>query len=292
MAQVARNRDSPRTRRWGSAMRGHISEAAATYAAEGFHIVKLLPGTNRPFERNWQLPTNKLNPFQAEEAWARNPAMNLGVVAWPNYWVLDLDGPSAVRWFEALAGQRCSDVSMTITTPGRMGGRHLWWQMPALAETQELRRSMKGCAQAEIKHGRGQQTAMPPSSRLEGRYDFVRGGVESPQPTPRWLMDYIVKVEPISTTPSLSGLADLALHDSEWGRAAAQVVTASVDGICRNMATVRADRNKILFWSANRLLDLGVGDAKLAQLGAAASLTGLDDDEISRTITSAREARR
>lgn len=274
-------------------MTAHISETAAVYAAEGFHVVKLHPGTNRPFEKDWQLPAKRLTSFEAEQAWARWPAMNIGVVAWPNYWVLDLDGPAAVTWFENLAGHMCSDVTMTITTPGRMGGRHLWWQMPALAPGQRLRRSMRGCDKAEIKHGPGHQTAMPPSSRAEGNYDFVRSGVPSPEPTPSWLMPYIVRDAAAETTaPDLRGLGSLALDDSEWGRAAGAVMATTIDSICRHMATTRSERNNILYWSAMRLIELGTGDDAFTQLAAAAGLTGLDDDEIDRTIRSAKESPR
>lgn len=273
-------------------MTAHISETAAVYAAEGFHVVKLYPGTNRPFEKDWQLPGKRLTSFEAEQAWARWPAMNIGVVAWPNYWVLDLDGPAAVTWFESLVGLRCSEVTMTITTPGRMGGRHLWWQMPTLAPGQRLRRSMRGCAKAEIKHGQGHQTAMPPSSRAEGRYAFVLGGVESPEPTPDWLVNYIVRDLEAGASTALTGLASLALDDSEWGRAAGAVMATTIDSICRHMATARSERNNILYWSAMRLLELGTGDDAFIQLAAAAGLTGLDDDEIDRTIRSAKASPR
>lgn len=274
-------------------MTGHISRHAASYAAEGFHVVKLVPGTNRPFEKGWQLAGNRLTAFQAEEAWTRWPAMNIGVVAWPRYWVLDLDGPDAVAWFEALAGQRCSDVTMTITTPGRSGGRHLWWQAPELPAGVRMRRSVQGCAKAEIKHGPGHQTAMPPSSRPEGAYAFVADGAESPASTPAWLMDRIVRrAEPTGVAEDVGWMAKLACEDSEWGRAAGMALAGTVDSICRHMAMTRVDRNNVLFWCAMRLIEAGAGDDALIRLGAAASLTGLDDDEINSTIMSAKAGAR
>lgn len=271
----------------------HIAQLAAQYAAEGFHVVKLVPGTNRPFEKGWQLAANRLTPFQAEEAWTRWPAMNVGVIAWPRYWVLDLDGPDAVAWFESLAGARCSDITMTITTPGRSGGRHLWWQVPELGTGLRLRKSVRGCARAEIKHGPGHQTAMPPSSRLEGAYAFVADGVDHTVATPAWLLDLIVQpVGPAGGAADAGRMAELAREDSVWGRAAGLALGATVDNICRHMATTRVDRNNVLFWCAKRLIETGAGDDALMRLGAAASLTGLDDDEINSTIMSAKAGAR
>lgn len=265
------------------------AEVAARWAAS-FHLVRLLPGTNRAFTVGWQRPENRLSPEAAREAWRGWPAMNLGVVAWPRHWVLDLDGPAAIEWFGDTFGHRPDQLTLTVRTPGRRGGLHLWFRAPEVPDGQQLRQHLAGCAQAEVKFGPGRQTAIPPSVRPEGAYRWLGNGFGSPAPTPEWLTRAVLTVRPAPAAKALAGLADLASEDGIWGEAAAAALSGAVASISRRVASEREARNNVLYWGAMRLLELGVGEEGLRQLASAASLTGLSESEINRTIQSAKES--
>lgn len=140
--------------------------------AQFLQVVELYPGTNRAFRQGWQ--NKHMTPEQARAAWEDWPSMNVGVVAHPRWWVLDLDGPDTVAWYRSFPADGAMDT-LTIRTPGRGGGLHLWWQMFPVPEGMFLRSSLPGCPHAEIKHGPGRQTAWPPSRRQEGYYTFEPG---------------------------------------------------------------------------------------------------------------------
>jgi hypothetical protein len=267
------------------------AEVAVKWAAN-FHVVRLLPGTNRPFTPGWQLPENRLSPEAARQAWQGWPAMNLGIVAWPEHWVLDLDGPSAIEWFGATFGRRADQLTLTVRTPGRGGGLHLWFRVPMILGSQRLRQHLAGCAQAELKYGPGRQTAVPPSTRPEGVYRWLDNGHRSPASTPVWLAQAVVTETPTLAPAAPVGLGELASEGGVWGEAATAALSGAVASISRRVASEREARNNVLFWGAMRLLELGVGDKGLRELAAAASLTGLSESEINRTIQSAKEKTR
>lgn len=82
-------------------------------------VVKLRPWSNEAFEKNW--PSKHYTPDEADAAWGAWPELNIGAIAWPRYWVLDLDGPAAVAFFEELCGRngesrRINDLTLTVAT--------------------------------------------------------------------------------------------------------------------------------------------------------------------------------
>lgn len=271
-------------------MTTYIWELARSYA-HLVDVVKLRPWTNVAFEKGW--PSKHYSPHQADVAWAEWPEMNIGAIAWPHYWVLDLDGPDAVAFFESLCGRHgevgpVEDLTVTVATPGRGGGLHLWWLMPELEAGQRLAENVRGCDSAEIKHGPSRYTAVPPSVRPEGRYRFI-GSAREPQPTPPWLIGYIVRESTATETPSgLDGLADLAQGEGIWADCARTVVE---DTVAKEVEAVRlapgGRRNSMLYTAAHRVCEIGAF-GRLDDLRKAARISGLDDGEIDRTIASAR----
>jgi Bifunctional DNA primase/polymerase, N-terminal len=66
-----------------------------------------------------------------------------------------------------------------------------------------------------------------------------------------------------------------------------KMTEAQLTGIIRKMEDAIIDRNNTLLWCACRLFERNADADAFVQLEMAASYTGLEDDEIARTIESA-----
>lgn len=232
--------------------------------ASEFQVVRLWPGTKRPVDKGYQLPANRMTPAQAEEAWARNPQMNLGVIpASGGCVVVDLDGADAIAWFLDRYGPRAFDT-LAVRSPRQNGGMHLWYRAPA--EKVWWRGKLAGRPDVDLKANGF--VLLPPSSKFpEGPYRWVRGG--KPEPIPAdVLADAVHDHEP----PEAAELGDA----EGW---VLDLVASAMRG------AGQGDRNNTLYGLAR---DFGPSD----ELRRAAREAGLDDEEIERTLQSAKESHR
>jgi hypothetical protein len=99
------------------------------------------------------------------------------------------------------------------------------------------------------------------------RYEWQIGGPVAPLP------DHLVE------------LVRKAPRKPRYG--ASKMTDAQLSGIVRKMEDAVVDRNNTLLWCACRLFERDADVDAFVQLELAASGTGLDDDEIARTIESA-----
>lgn len=237
-----------------------MHEVAEMWAAE-FQVVRLWPGTKRPVDKDYQLPRNRMTPAQACEAWAKWPSMNLGVIpASGGCVVVDLDGAEAIAWFLDRYGPQAFET-LTVRSPRESGGMHLWYRAPE-GKTW-WRGKLAGRQDVDVKANGF--VLLPPSSKFpEGPYRWVRGG--KPEPIPAdVLADAVHDGEP----PESAELGDA----KGW---VLELVAGAMS------AAGEGDRNNTLYGLAR---DFGPSP----ELRRAALRAGLDEEEIERTLRSARE---
>jgi hypothetical protein len=251
-------------------MTGSPLRQALAFARGGWPVLPCQPGQKTPATRHGVRDATT-DPARITQWFTRHADWNLALATGaPGPDVLDIDERGDAGNGYAAFGQ-LREAGLTdgaaayIRTPG--GGLHVYFRGS---------NQRNGCLPAHHLDFRsyGGYVLTPPS-QIDGRpYELVRalrgrGGLDwdavraylQPERQPRSAR------QPRPGTQDLSGLA-------RW-------VASQTEG----------NRNAGLFWAANRALD-GDPAADLSPLAAAARHAGLDDPEITRTLTSARKSGR
>jgi hypothetical protein len=229
--------------------------AALAYAEYGYEVVPLhgkAPMTARGF---YDATTDA---GQIKVWWEAFPDANIGCRPPDNTIVLDID-PRNGGTLAALG-----DYPQTRTAQTGSGGWHVWF-----AATGRFRGTLTGAEGVDIKTGSG-LVVMPPSVHpvTGSRYRWIVPGPVAP--LPRHLVERVVKPprKPVRLGNS-------------------RITDKQIDGIITKMENTVVERNNMLHWCACRLFESGAPVEAFVRLELAAAATGLDDDEIARTVESA-----
>jgi hypothetical protein len=136
---------------------------------------------------------------QVREWWTRAPKAGIGIATGEasNLWVLDVDGPDAMAWYDA----QVVDHGLTPTLGVRTSrGAHLYWSWPADAVV----RNAQGVRPNVDVRGEGGYVCAPPTMHRSGkRYEWIMredGFISTRAEAPAWLLE-IVKERPKPPLP-------------------------------------------------------------------------------------------
>jgi hypothetical protein len=137
-------------------------DAALEYAANGFRVLPLIPGTKTPALRNWPEEAGR-DPDIIRRQWAATQRRNGG--ADPNVGIACGNGLAVLDIDHAKGGEipAWAPDTYTVTTPS--GGFHLYYDV-SLAVPNSVERVMPG---VDVRGERG-QVAAPPSRTDPGVY--------------------------------------------------------------------------------------------------------------------------
>jgi putative DNA primase/helicase len=229
------------------------------------------------------------DPAQIEQWWDWWPEAMIGVAcgAASGIWAIDPDAPKRpgdpdgrVNW-AALRHKHGCPHTHTHITPG--GGEHLLFKWRPDRPITNSEGSIKRTG-INVR-GEGGYIIAPPSRRGDGKayeiaepLDFFRFAE-----APDWLYELLAPPRPATVQ---------RLNTNQTGSPIARI-----QGILNTVASAgEGDRNKVLFWGAMRVVDMVVarevppseGDRAFAALASAANHAGLAEQEIVRTLQSAR----
>jgi hypothetical protein len=182
-------------------MPNKMLQAALTYAARGWRVFPVAAGKKTP------RTTNGFHDATTDETairlwWEGKPHLNVGLAtgAVSGVWALDVDGEpgaASVMDLEQLHGELPD--TLTFRTP-RGGRQHLFSLPPGVTIT-----SAVGILPGIDVRGDGGYSVVPPSTRPEGAYAFVRDvPIAAP---PGWLVDLVTdrrKAEPANVGDELT----------------------------------------------------------------------------------------
>lgn len=129
---------------------------------------------------------------QVREWWGRWPTAGVGIAtgATSKIWVLDVDGPEAMAWYDA----QCVAKGLTETLGVRTArGAHLYWRWPEV-----MVRNAQGIAPGVDVRGEGGYVCAPPTVHRSGHvYAWINepGFTREAALAPAWLLD-MVKEKP------------------------------------------------------------------------------------------------
>ena len=142
---------------------------------------------------------------QVREWWTRAPNAGIGIATGQasNLWVLDVDGPDAMAWYDA----RVTEHGLTPTLGVRTSrGAHLYWSWPADAVVRNAQGLRAVNAPNVDVRGEGGYVCAPPTMHRSGtRYEWVMreaGFVPTRAEAPAWLLE-IVKERPKPPAPRI-----------------------------------------------------------------------------------------
>ena len=239
-------------------MAADILSAAIGYARRGYEV---LPVNGKvPLTRNgFKDATTDINLI--EQWWAAWPFANVGCRPPEGVLICDVDprngGDLAVL----------GDYPRTRTAITGSGGWHVWF-----AATGSFRGALSGAPGVDIKTANS-LVVMPPSVHpLTGeRY--------------RWLIGNPIAALPAHLVPQVA--KPKPPQRNADGSRSSELTKRQLEGILNKMSDTKVERNNTLYWAACKLFEGGADAEAFARLEIAAGVTGLDDDEIVRTIASA-----
>ena len=227
---------------------------AAAYAHHGYEVLPL--NGKVPLTRQGHVDATT-DEDKIRNWWDRWPYADIGCRPPNDHIIIDVD-PRNGGTLAALG-----DYPTTRTARTGSGGWHVWFTARG-----KFRGTLLGAEGIDIKTPRG-FVVMPPSiHQVTGnRYAWQ---VNAPvAPLPQHLVDRVRR-----TPRRVSRDAGNKMTD------------AQLAGIVRKMEDAVVDRNNTLLWCACRLFERNADTDAFVQLEMAALSTGLDDDEIDRTIES------
>lgn len=258
-----------------------VLKASLDYAARGWRVHPLRPGTKVPVLNDW--PTQASRDAEQIATWfgpgGEYEGHNVGIATGreSGLWVLDIDtghgdGEDARQSMATLlAEHKQLPATWTITTPS--GGTHLYFSWPndAPDEDGSVPTWTNGGANAlgpglDVRAEGGQVAAYP--SIVAGVGTYVRTIRNEPVRPPKWLSRLTRHVEPIRTG-SVVPLSDLSIaQQSRAGRyaqTAIEGVLADLDALKANATTdpkayTGAPWNDTTFSRACRLIELAAAD--------------------------------
>jgi putative DNA primase/helicase len=111
-----------------------MKNSALSYAARGWRVIPLRPGTKLPCIDGWQFKASS-DPAQIEEWWTQWPDANIGILAESVGVVIDLDqkhGDDAVGYWLNLLAENADIQTAVVETPTT--GQHWYFTLPAGVE--------------------------------------------------------------------------------------------------------------------------------------------------------------
>jgi hypothetical protein len=275
-----------------------LARAAHWYAARGWHVFPLVPGTKRPAVDRWET-TATTDPAAIEQTWSRDP-FNIGIATGPSgLLVLDLDQPKGPAdtpsppWdtqpgirdgadvLAALCEAACRPFPFgTYMVATCSGGLHLYFSQPTAAQ---LRNTTGRLGWKIDTRGHGGYVVAAGSVVDDRRYTTLHA--IRPAPLPDWLRTALTRQTQHRPCRDTAGqVRDL--------RASQTYAHAALRGeLDRVLNAANGERNNTLNTAAYalgqlvaaHLLDRGQVETALA---VAAAHIGLTDAEAARTIAS------
>lgn len=250
----------------------HVISQALAYASCGWPVFPCQPGGKHPATRHG-FHDASTDPAVITRWWRLQPAANLAIVTGqPGPDVLDIDDRGAAgHGFGAFrqlvkAGQ-LREAGTVVVTPS--GGLHLYF-------TGTAQPSARLAAHHLDFKARGGYVLAPPSQVNDALYLVIS---HRPAAGPlNWAAcTGLLAPSPRRPAPPADPVRQAAGYDA----------SRLVSWVSRLR---EGNRNAGLFWAACRALETG-NPGLLGDLADAAAATGLDDQEIARTITSARRCK-
>lgn len=243
------------------------SEQALAYARHGWPVFPCQPGSKQPATRHG-FKDATTDPDKITWWWRRQPGANLAIATGaPGPDVLDVDqhGPAGNGYpalNKLLRAGLARGASTIIATPS--GGLHAYY-----AGTDQR------CGKLPRHHldfrAHGGYVLAPPSQVAGKSYQLIRHQAQAGH------LDWA----------AVTALVEPQRQATTWAASAQRGNVANLADWVAELAPDSHNRNDGLFWAACRAAEAG-DDAVLAELAAAARLTGLTDREIAATIASAR----
>jgi hypothetical protein len=250
-------------------MTNQVLRTALACARLGWPVFPCQPGRKTPATPHGYLDATT-DPAQLGEWFTRHPDRNIAVATgFPGPDVLDIDyhGPAG-SGFPALTRLRDADLldgaAARVRTPS--GGLHVYF-----AGTRQRSAHLPACHVDFL--AAGGYVLIPPSN-VSGRPYQPAGTLGG-----RGALDWAAAARLLE--PSRQHQRTAPETD---GSAAGHKITALATWVAVQR---EGNRNAGLFWAANRALDADK-TADLSPLAVAASQAGLDENEITRTLDSAR----
>ncbi|MEX1258410.1 MAG: bifunctional DNA primase/polymerase [Gemmatimonadota bacterium] len=258
-----------------------LRDAALRYASHGWLVFPVVPRGKEPLTPNGFLDAT-MDPATIAEWWSRWPAANIGFPPGrAGLIVLDVDSPEGGEELRRLGV--LAEPTMIVKTAR---GSHFYFQHPGGTIGN---RKLRGLV--DVRADRG-FVLLPPSFHPSGKRYQALGKIEEIRPLPPAVAALLRRPDPAPrTTPPTTPAVDAGTP-----RRRAYVI-AAIESECLELAnSPEGDRNNALnraAWSLSRFVATGEADAgKLVDLLTfAARNTGLEDDEIGKTIESAFGAR-
>lgn len=254
-----------------------LAEAALAYARDGIDVFPLLPSTKMPAipkahgGSGFHDATTEID--QISQWWRINPNANIGVRPPAGVVVLDVDPRHDGDTELARLTKYRGELPPTWTAHTGSGGFHFWYR---IGDTTDLRGQL--CTGVDLKaHDTGYLVA-PPSIHPNGRtYEWMTPPDGWPAEAPTWLRLAVrrpkVHYPTVSSMPTVAGGTGKYSHQCLVSR-----VAKAPEG----------RRNTVLYGACRDALRQGDLDAIERALIDAARACGLDENEITATMDSAR----
>jgi hypothetical protein len=240
--------------------------AAVALGARHWAVLPCSPTTKAPLLAHGHLDAST-DPDAIRRWWATWPDAMIGAVVPAPVIVLDIDprNGGSLKALEASLGALPATLS---AFSGRGdGGRHLYYSRPP---------------------GPLVSTSLPRGVDLK-RSGFM---IMPPSRHPATGLPYWWELRRMAALPAR---AVSALRPAPRVQRVAEASSADgrLPGLLRFLSGQgEGNRNKALHWAACRIVEDGLGDEALADLGEVAEMIGLDGLEVSRTLDSARRSAR
>jgi len=232
-----------------------LAEYASEYAAAGWPVFPLVPGTKRPATAHGKDDAST-DADKIRTWWEATPNANIGMRLPAGVIAIDVD-PRNGGTLDQLG---TLPVTWTARTGG--GGWHVLfrYQAPVVGR-------LRGAEGIDVKSNSGYIVAAPSIHPAGGTYEWINSAPVAALPAH---LHARVRREPLRTRvdrdrPAPGGLVT--------------VVAEAQQG----------NRNNALFWAACRAVDEGAPSHVWDDLRASAHLAGLEDQEIDQTFASARQ---
>ena len=195
-------------------------EAALGYARLGWRVLPILADSKAPATEHG-VHDATTDEAQIREWWRPNLRAGIGIAtgAASKVWVLDVDGPEAMSWYDAQVIKHGLVHTLGVRTAR---GAHLYWRYPDGATV----RNAQGIAPGVDVRGEGGYVCAPPTVHRSGHvYAWIHepGFTRDAADAPAWLFD-MVKEKPRPPVPKPVSIP----RRTPWSRDAADRELARV----------------------------------------------------------------